>query len=86
LPVPQRFRLGNIGGVTTELKRVYRLAHNGKMTWQDAGCAARVLRELRFCLESNDIEGRIVAIEELMKANGSGLPRGRPANLGARFS
>ena len=33
------------------------------MTWQDAASAARILREVRHCLESSDIEDRLAALE-----------------------
>jgi hypothetical protein len=77
----QRLRLANIGGVVTELKRCYRMAHDGKMSWSDASAAARVLRELRFCFEGEAIEGRIGEIEAAMLANGMSLPKNRPRSL-----
>ena len=60
---PKKFRLGNLAGVLTELKRVYRMAHQGQMSWQDAGCAARLLREIRITIESGEIEARLAALE-----------------------
>jgi hypothetical protein len=61
--VPKKFRLSNLAGVLTELKRVYRLAHQGEMSWQDAGCAARLLREIRVTIEGGEIEARLAALE-----------------------
>jgi hypothetical protein len=56
--------LRSIGKVLLELGYVYRAAHRGVMTWQDAGQAARILREIRACLESSDIEARLRALED----------------------
>jgi hypothetical protein len=78
LAVPKQIRLANVGGICTELKRLYRCAWAGEITWQDAGSAARVLRELRVCLEGSEIEARIEALEHLLaehrpgRANGHG--------------
>jgi hypothetical protein len=60
---PKKFRLGNLAGVLTELKRVYRMAHQGQISWQDAGCAARLLREIRVTIEGGEIEARLAALE-----------------------
>ncbi len=81
---PRRFRIRTIGGLLTELARIYRLGHQGKMVWADVAAASRVLREVRIILETSAIEQRIVQIEEILKANGSALPPGRPNGLGAR--
>jgi hypothetical protein len=61
--LPKNFGLATIGGIMVELKRAYRMAHHGEMAWSDACSAARVLRELRFCLEGGDLEARIAALE-----------------------
>ncbi len=82
---PTRFRIRTIGGVLTELCRIYRLGHQDKMEWGNVSHAARTLREIRMILETSAIEARIVAIEEALKANGSALPPGRPNGLGARL-
>ena len=63
MALPQRFRLTSIGGVMSELRRIYTMAHHGEMTWSDANSAARVLRELRFCIEGSELERRIAALE-----------------------
>ncbi len=55
--------LDTVGGVVTELGRIYRQARRGDM---DAGVATRlasILREIRSALESGDIERRIAALE-----------------------
>jgi hypothetical protein len=76
LAVPKRFRLANIAGVATELKRCYRAAWDGEISWQDASCAARILRELRFCIEGGEIERRIEALERALDDR-DGRPRPR---------
>jgi hypothetical protein len=63
--VPARIRLAKVGDILRELKRCYEMAHAGEMTWQDAGCAARVLREARYCIEGDAFEQRIVALEQI---------------------
>ena len=60
----RRPRLVTIGKVLDELGYVYRRAAHDKMTWADAAAAARILREIRHCLEASDIEQRIRALEE----------------------
>jgi hypothetical protein len=55
--------------VLGELAYVYRRADRGAMTWADAGAAARVLREIRFCLESSDFEERLVRLEAAAAGN-----------------
>jgi hypothetical protein len=71
--------LRTIGGILTELSRVYRAAWSGKLEWQDAGHAARILRELRQTIEGDAIEQRIAALEALAmpekRANGGGAAR-----------
>jgi hypothetical protein len=62
--VPKRISLSKVGDVLREVKRVYLAAYAGEMTWQDAGCAARVLREARYCIEGDLIEQRVAALEE----------------------
>ena len=47
----------------TELGRQYRRANDGLMPWGDAAQASRVLRELRFCLETSALEERIEKLE-----------------------
>ena len=83
--MPRRFRLRTVGALLTELTRIYRAGHTGDMEWQDVSHATRTLREIRAIIETNAIEARIVAIEEILKANGSPLPPGRPNGLGARL-
>ena len=66
-----------------ELRRCYALAHNNKMAWADAGCAARILRELRYCIEGSNLEQRIAALEadaehdQPRRTNGQGWPEAR---------
>jgi hypothetical protein len=39
------------------------------MPWPDCAAAARVLREIRFCLEASDIEARLRKLEEAAGAD-----------------
>ncbi len=55
--------LSTVGGVVTELGRVYRLARRGEMDMADAKSLTYVLREIRCALEASDIERRIEALE-----------------------
>jgi hypothetical protein len=77
----RRFRLRTVGGVLTELSRVYRAGWSGTMTWQDAASAARILREIRNAIEGGELEQRIVRLEariEAAKPNGSTRPGAPP--------
>jgi hypothetical protein len=42
---------------------IYRLAQIARMPWSDCAAAARVLREIRFCLETSDLEARLAKLE-----------------------
>ena len=64
----RRFRLRTVGGVLTELTRVYRAGWVGAMTWQDAACAARILREIRTTIEGGELEERIERLEARLDA------------------
>lgn len=81
--IPKQFRLANIGNVLGELRRVYTMAHHGQMTWQDASCASRILREVRHCLEAGDFEQRLAELERAagiaapIKSNGRARPEAR---------
>ena len=69
----RRFRLRTVGGVLTELSRVYRAGWSGALTWQDAASAARILREIRNAIEGGELERRIEALEAqfaVAKSNG----------------
>ena len=60
--------LDTIGGVVTELGKVYREARRGVLDIGDATRLTYILRELRCALEAGDIERRIEELEQ----------RGRP--------
>jgi hypothetical protein len=66
----RRFRLQKIGDIVRELRRLYTMAHDKELSWQDAGCGARVLREIRACLEAGELERRIAVLEEAAELNG----------------
>ena len=70
----RRFRnLNTVGGILTELGRVYRAGWSGALEWQDAACAARILREIRITIEGGELEQRLERLEEhlsVAKPNG----------------
>jgi len=55
--------LNTVGGVVTELGRIYRLARRGELDMADAKALTYVLREIRCALEAGDIERRLEALE-----------------------
>ena len=57
--------LNSVGGVVTELGKVYREARRGQLDLSDATRLAFVLREIRISLESSDIEKRLDALEAI---------------------
>lgn len=56
-------RLNTVGGVVTELGRVYRKARRGDMDMGEAKSLTYVLRELRCALEAGDVERRLDELE-----------------------
>ena len=57
-------RLDSVGGVVSELGRIYRQARRGELDVGDVTRLAMVLREIRCALEVSDIENRLLAVEE----------------------
>ena len=57
--------LNTVGGVVTELGRVYREARRGEMDVGDATRLAMILREIRCALEASEIEKRLGDLERL---------------------
>ena len=57
-------RLDTVGGVVTELGRIYRQARRGEMDVGDATRLAMILREIRCALEVSDMEARLLAVEQ----------------------
>ena len=55
--------LDSVGGVVTELGRIYRLARRHEMDMTEVKGLTYVLREIRCALEASDIEQRIAALE-----------------------
>ena len=51
--------LNTVGGVVTELGRVYRQTRRGYLDLADATRLACILREIRCALEAGDIERRL---------------------------
>ena len=60
---PRIGRLNTVGGVVTELGRVYRQARRGELDMGEAKALTYILRELRCALEANDIERRLDELE-----------------------
>ncbi len=56
-------RLDTVGGVVTELGRIYRQARKGQLDLSDATRLATILREIRCALEVSDFENRLTAVE-----------------------
>ncbi len=56
-------RLDSVGGVVTELGRIYRQARRGELDVGDATRLAYILREIRCASEASDIEKRLEALE-----------------------
>ncbi len=56
-------RLDSVGGVVTELGRIYRQARKGELDVGDATRLAMILREFRCALEVSEIERRLDALE-----------------------
>ncbi len=56
-------KLDSVGGVVTELARVYRQARRGELDMTEAKGLTYVLREIRCALEASDIERRIEQLE-----------------------
>ena len=55
--------LNTVGGVVTELGRIYRLARRSELDMADAKALTYVLRGIRCALEASDIERRLEALE-----------------------
>ncbi len=55
--------LNTVGGVVTELGRIYRLARRSELDMGEAKALTYVLREIRCALEASDIERRLEALE-----------------------
>ncbi len=56
-------RLDTVGGVVTELGRIYRQARKGELDVGDGTRLAMILREIRCALEVSDFEARLLAVE-----------------------
>ncbi len=56
-------RLDSVGGVVTELGRIYRQARRGDLDVGDATRLAMILREIRGAVEVGDMEARLLAVE-----------------------
>ena len=53
----------DLGDVVTELKRVYRETRRGELDSSEATRLVMILRELRVCFETRDVEARLKSLE-----------------------
>ena len=60
--------LTTVGGVVSELGKIYRAARRVQLDTQDATRLAFILREIRIALEASDIEKRLEALEGINPA------------------
>ena len=66
MSVKAEIRIGpltSVGGVVSELGKIYREARRGQIEVGDATKLAFILREIRCALEVSDIEKRFEALE-----------------------
>ena len=56
-------RLDSVGGVVTELGKIYREARRGQLDVGDATRLAMILREIRCALEVSEFEARLLVVE-----------------------
>ena len=57
--------LSTVGGVVSELGKIYRAARRGQIDVTDATRLAYILREIRCALEASEIEKRLGDLERL---------------------
>lgn len=57
-------RLNNVGGVVSELAKVYREMRRGELDKADGERLARVLTQIRGALEVGEIERRLGMLED----------------------
>ena len=65
-PILRKIRIGrldSVGGIVSELGRIYREARRGELDVGDATRLAMVLREIRCALEVSEFERRIQELE-----------------------
>jgi hypothetical protein len=70
-----------------ELAYQYRRAERGAMPWQDAWYAAKILREIRACIEGNVFEQKIAELQaraDAADADRRRRPNGSPWGPEAR--
>ena len=62
--VPKRVgSLDTVGGVKTELGRLYRSARRGDLDTADAHRLARILAVILACIQGHEVEQRLEALE-----------------------
>ncbi len=60
-----RLKLSTAEDARRELARVYREARSGRLEVGDASRLANILQILVRCIETSDIEARVIALEKL---------------------
>jgi hypothetical protein len=63
MPARRVGRLDTLGGIVTELGRVYRDCRNGRTSSGDGAKLAYMLGTLRATIETADLEGRLATLE-----------------------
>ncbi len=66
MTVKAKIRIGplnSVGGVVSELGKIYREARRGQLDVGDATRLAMVLREIRQALEVSEFEARLLVVE-----------------------
>ncbi len=66
MSVKAKIRIGplnSVGGVVSELGKIYREARRGQLDVGDATRLAMVLREIRQALEVSEFEARLLVVE-----------------------
>jgi hypothetical protein len=61
---PRCGRIDNLGGVASEIGRIYRAARHKKLESVEAYRLSCILTALAKCLEASEVERRLAAIED----------------------
>ena len=64
-------KLDSVGGVLTEMGKLYREARRGDLDTLDATRLCSVLSEIRRCLELGELERRVLELEARREAIGT---------------
>lgn len=61
---PKRLKLETSAHIRRQLAAVYREARSGKIELDQARCFTHILQALNRVIETSDIEGRLIALED----------------------